>query len=617
MTMIAHPRLYLGAPEQARLQDVPTHPVLQTAATIVADMAAEYRKSPEFTWELNTHNAHLIRARNMQGRIVTLLAQWRRSGDASYRDAAMAHVRAMGDWEYWSWITWREGNAADDAIFDLSYGENSATLAIAWDWLHDSLSEAERADFLAVVARPVASFMKHTTEGQRAWWFGKKDSNWNTVCAGGGGMLALAMYEVLPEAATMVARALESVEPFVGEIRDANGAWPEGIGYWNYGMRYFYMFALSHERATGGSSKWFRGKAIEASLDFPMRFAPCPGVGVSFGDVNHWHPLPFHFAAAARMQRTRTLAELELHLRAPGSRPGWPEAAELLCLHPGTQPEAPATEAPYLHHYKGQDWVAMADRLPSPTLYVTVRGGTTEVPHAHTDLTSLHAVIGDEHMLVSLGPSGYLDSTFSPRRWEIFEMGPASKNVLLVNGVGIVRPSEVKTRCTMTDHGPAVRLDATDAMGPSRGKGEVVKRYHRLVMLLPDQGVLVVDRIVTHHAALFEQRFFTRAEATASAAGFRLKGTSQRARLSFAANEAASTHSAQAPMTRPGPVVPTMMRWVSDLLHEDYVSAAFLSASDRKASVAIVRDGKDLRFDLQSAGGTLSIATSDSLVLRS
>jgi hypothetical protein len=281
-------------------------------------------------------------------------------------------------------------------------------------------------------------------------------------------MLALAMHEELPQADEMIARAVESVEPCVGEIRAANGAWPEGIGYWNYGMRYFYMFALSHERATGTRSKWFNGKAIRASLDFPMRFAPYPGVGMSFGDVNHWKPMPFHYAAAARMDCPMTIAELELHARAPQPGPAWPDAAEMLCLHPGARTKKPPTVTPYLHHYKGQDWVAMADKLPKPALYVTVRGGTTEVPHAHTDLTSLHAAVGDEHLLVSLGPNGYLDSTFSPRRWELFEMGPASKNVLLLNGVGIVRPSRVTTRSQTTTWGPAVHLDAGGAMGPGR-----------------------------------------------------------------------------------------------------------------------------------------------------
>ena len=43
-------------------------------------------------------------------------------------------------------------------------------------------------------------FLKHTQPGATQWWYGLTGSNWNTVCSGGAGMLALAMQEEAPEA---------------------------------------------------------------------------------------------------------------------------------------------------------------------------------------------------------------------------------------------------------------------------------------------------------------------------------------------------------------------------------------------------------------------------------
>jgi hypothetical protein len=94
---------------------------------------------------MTAHNAHLVRARQAQTRVVSLLVRYGMTGERRYREAAIEYLRDIAGWEYWSWITWREGNADPNAIFDLSYGENAATLALAYDWLAAELSTEERA----------------------------------------------------------------------------------------------------------------------------------------------------------------------------------------------------------------------------------------------------------------------------------------------------------------------------------------------------------------------------------------------------------------------------------------------------------------------------------------
>lgn len=586
-----HPRLYLGEATPQRLRGPFRLPVLRAAADDVGRHADVYLAGPAFEWVRNTHNAHLLRARHMQGRVVTLLVQWARTGATCYRDAAREHLLEMGRWEHWSWIAWRQNQTAPDAIFDLSYGENSATLAIGYDWLHDSLDTAERQAILAVMRRPVAAFLKHTAPETRAWWYGRPDSNWNTVCAGGAGMLALAAYDDLPEAALILERARASVDPFVGEIRAVNGGWPEGIGYWNYGMRYFYMFALSLERATGTRLPWLEGRAVREALAFPTLLTPHPGCPCSFGDVNQWSPLPFHLAAARRLRQPSVMAELARHLRPPDPDAplSWPNSAELLCLHDGARSPAPAPTAPFLHLYKGLDWAILADRMPSPRLYASVRGGTTEVPHGHVDLTSFHAVVGDEAMITNLGPRMYLDTTFSARRWELFEMIPMSKNVLLIDGCGIARPSSVATRALHTPWGPAVRLDAAKALSPGRRDDDGVRRCFRIVLLMPDVGLLILDTVERPHASLFEQRFFTPAQAKVVGGGFALKGTRQSAALACACSEAAGLHTAAAPLTQPAGEPPTLLRQITSLLHDEVTLAALLTPGPRPLPLALSR----------------------------
>src|SRR5690606_4108416 len=108
----------------------------------------------------------------------------------------------------------------------------------------------------------------------KPWWFGKPDSNWNPVCAGGAGMLALAMWDDAPEAAHIVEQAEQCIEPFIRALDSTDGGFPEGIGYWNYGMRYALMYLLSCERARSEPHPLLRSDAIRKTLAFPLDFYP-------------------------------------------------------------------------------------------------------------------------------------------------------------------------------------------------------------------------------------------------------------------------------------------------------------------------------------------------------
>ncbi|NLF22289.1 MAG: hypothetical protein GX590_03935 [Lentisphaerae bacterium] len=114
-------------------------------------------------------------------------------------------------------------------------------------------------------------------------------------------MLCLAMREAIPETGLLLRRVETSIEPYMRHLDQSGGAWPEGIGYWNYGMRYAFLYLMSHERATGREHPLLRRAATRQTLRFPLDFTP-DGCAAGFGDVNRWTPLPFHFLAARRLR---------------------------------------------------------------------------------------------------------------------------------------------------------------------------------------------------------------------------------------------------------------------------------------------------------------------------
>ncbi|MBN1671281.1 MAG: heparinase II/III family protein [Kiritimatiellae bacterium] len=619
--MRPHPRLYLAQDTPERLARDPRLPFLRQAARQVARDAARYAKLPPLRYPRGVHNELLIRAREMQTRVVTLLARWSRTGDARCRAAVLRCVEQIGGWEYWSWIAWRAGRSKPDAIFDLSYGENSATLGIAYDWLHAGLSRAERALFLRVARRhALRAGLKHAKPGG-AWWFGRPDSNWNSVCAGGLGMLALALYEDAPEAPELLKRAEQSIAPFVRHLDSTAGGWPEGIGYWNYGMRYAFMYLLSHENSTGRPHPLLRVRGLRRTLRFPFDFCP-HGQPCSFGDVNHWSPLPVHYAMAVRLGDTDVCGQLDAHLQANGIRAhGWPDAAEWLALHPGRRVplrKARAARAaraePYAALYTGLDWAVLADRMPQPRLYMSIRGGTTRVPHSHRDLMSFHCLVGSERLVVNLGPAEYLDTTFSARRYELPEMMPMWKNTLLINGVGVTDGAALD--CTeLVRHGRArgVRLVATTAMGASRDR--VAATFcGRLILLLDNHAFLVVDRVRLPHTGRCESRLHTFAEVRPARDGALLRGERAKLRVAYACTVEAGLYTATTAPTTPSAPAATMLRWCTgSRQYTDITMATLLAPGVGPAKLALKQANGRITISLRRRGRRRRITLTDRL----
>ncbi len=570
-------RLLVSAERWARLRALPDLPLLRQAAERLAALTEPWLTDRSLPVDETSHNWHLVRAREAQTRVLSLLVRYGMTADRRYRAAALDYLRDIAGWEYWSWIKWREGDPTPNAIFDLSYGENSATLALAYDWLAAELSSEER-DLLVHTARTRALqpyLARNGTPGEEMWYYRRADCNWNPVCNGGAGMLALALGDLAPESARVLELVEEGVRHYF-EFLDEDGAWPEGIGYWGYGHRYGYLYLLSHERATGRRHPLLERPGSRHTLRFPFLFAP-HGVATGFGDSNHFFPLPFIYAAAERYHLADVIAAVDRYL--PGLPPGlesWPNTAELLLHHPGANPHVAAYPWPRVSVQKGVEWAYLADAWPEPTLYASVRGGTTDAPHTHQDLTSLWVVVGDEPLIVNVTEDDYLDTTFSERRYELYEMSAASKNVMLVNGVGLPR-GRVETQTVAGPGWEGVRLDATALASV----GSPVDLYARAVLSLGGRGLLVLDRVRVHHAALGEVRYHTRSRAHLARASARLQGERHSLHLACAANVPARLTRTQGLPTSPSRAPETVLRWLTEGKHCDLVLATLLTPEGR------------------------------------
>lgn len=610
-----HPRLYAGQAELDRLKHPPRRALLRTAAEYTAQKADEYLKPATFDHLENVHNHPQKWARQAHIRVITLLVRWIQTGRERFRRAAIEQVAEMDRWKYWAHVAWRQKNERPEVTFDLGCGENSATLAICYDWLFETLSESERRMLLDIARRrALRPFLAHTGRENPIWWMGKADSNWNAVCAGGAGMLAIAMYEDLPEARKALGRAEKSVAPFMRHLSENSGGWGEGIGYWNYGMRFAFMYLLSHERATGRKHPLLRPAAVKATLSFPLDFCP-NGQPCSFGDANSWGPFAFHYAAAARLKRPDIVPILDAHLtldtnltRGGLSHKFWPNAAELLLFYPRGRKRQVRRSRKVVKLYRGLDWGIIADRLPEPNIYLSVRGGTTKVEHGHHDLMSFHCLVGDEALINNIGIGEYLDTTFGPRRYELFEASSASKNTLLINGVGIAADSSVSSSIIKMPGAEGIRIDATSAMGaatdsPTSGADRLVFPTAwfcgRVFLMLKTRAFLIIDRFELPFPGRVESRLHTYADVATKRSGVVIIGKRQRLRLGYASSVPAALHTAIDAPTTPGQGA-TMLRLCPDRMHKIVTMATLLSPGAGAAKVKLAE--ADGRIIIDAAG---------------
>jgi len=539
MNLASPPRLFFTPNHYSRLNAVPGTPLMQQASDLVSRMANQFLNDSRIVLDEGSHNWHLLRARQMQVRLMTLLVEWKRTGQVRYFESILADLKRLVEWEYWSWITWRTGNPEPKAIFDLSYGENSATLALVFDALRNDLDEATRSWLVeAACVRALQPYLHVTRETPPGWYRGIH-SNWNAVCNGGAGMLALAMGDLCPEAPEVLQRVEYGIRPFF-EGLDADGSWPEGVGYWNYGMRYGFMYLLSHETATGQIHPLLELPATAATLRFPLDFSP-HNVACGFGDSNGFSPQPFHLAAAQRLGMEEVVAEVmqRFTLKLPLQQStNWPQEAELLLLALHGASQSDGKPWPTVGLYKELQWGYVADRMPKSNLYVSVRGGSIDAPHTHRDLLSFNCLVGDEKLIENIPVDGYIDTTFSARREELYEVSPLSKNSIFVNGVGIAEKSAASASLIEGEDYTGFYFDATKTMGTMRD-GDNAAYCGRAILLLDKRAVLIVDQVELAHAGLMESRLHTFCDIEFRDEDVLVQGRKNRLHISFASTQPA------------------------------------------------------------------------------
>ena len=482
------------APIRARLMERATR--LLTAAPLL--VSTTKRGEPDPPGQLKGLEA----ARRLQGRVLTYGMAFLLSGETRFRDAARAELdHALDAWPIWV-------DTAHQPPFDLMTGELSMTYGIAYDWLYDALTPAERTRLReGVERRALSGYLEVTTREKPPFWF-TATMNWNTVTNGGAAVLALALLEDSELSERVLKLSAPAMAHYWNHLGE-DGAWAEGTGYWTYGHRYAFIAADALRRAGRPEGADYLGRpGARTTGYFPIVFNPGRTLSASFGDSpgRAQDPL-FHFLA--REYRNPDFSWFEDRAAPRGlAREGWPEEAlELVwktrdradtSAPAGRSPQIPAVKA-----FPSIGWAMVAPSQPDPPFFLAFKNGSLAAAHTHLDLNHVSIAVGDTMIVPDLGsrpyPADYFDSS---KRYLYYEISTAGHNTVLVAGKGQTpgKPGALR--------GPFAGERFTALVGVADEAYEVkTPRARRHVVFVDKRYYVLLDEIEPAEPAPVELRF--------------------------------------------------------------------------------------------------------------
>jgi len=511
-----HPRLFLNQNDVLNLrQEIKTtkadlwQETISTADGLMAKGPPPYhiakdRSDNESLWQRKVGNAMPFLA------LAYLMTEDRR-----YLDSA--RIWALAACAYPTW-----GYDRDENI-DLASGHLLFGLSIVYDWCYDGLGDEARATIRSMLIRH-GSIMFDAANSGRVFWWQSFLQNHMWVNITGLATAGLAIFDEYPDAMKWVDLAAAKFKRTM-ETLGPDGASHEGIGYWGYGVEYMLKYMWLSRELLGVSlydCQWWRNTAsYRIYLGLPEKAWSRTNNIVDLADCARfsWYGPDYLLRGLAREygdRRAQWLAEeLDASKIGEDGNASW---LNLLWQEQTVKPLAPGEipALPTLHQFADMDIVsARSDWSGNESLVVfkcgpyighkAIRDFTFDPGGGHVHPDANHFVI------------------FGAGDWLIRNDGYRSKwtgqeNTLLINGIGQIGEGKAwfDGKACLTAHAEphisrAIFSPALDVMTGEAERAYPVAsgltRYHRHLLFLKPDVLIVIDDIALKQQAALELRF--------------------------------------------------------------------------------------------------------------
>lgn len=465
-----HPRLFADAAGFAALRArAASDPYVKLGADYVRARADGLLASAPVA-RVKEGRRLLAVSRRALERINTLALAYRLDGRREHLDRAVRELRAVCAFSDWN------------PSHFLDVAEMALAVATGYDWLYADLDAATRREVAAGLRRCGLE------EGRRTRWWARARNNWGQVCHAGMLAAALALAEEDPAGTARDVQRCVDFLPCSMQALAPNGSYPEGPGYWNYGVEFnfvalallegtlgsdFGLASLPGFRETGAYPDLVTGPSGQTFnyADGGSGRGTCPATWWFARRFDRPSLLPYFEAAAyrrhctARRRGNRMFAYGLFFVQAP--------------------PEGLKVDLPLVWSGGGEVPIAVQRSSwdDASALFVGLKGGAPSANHGHMDGGSFILEAEGVRWALDLGAENYnkieqrgmklWDMGPDSDRWRIFRLGASSHNILMLDGCpqnvrGFGRVREVRTAAPS-----AVALDLTTLY---TNAAEVVRR---------------------------------------------------------------------------------------------------------------------------------------------
>lgn len=606
-----HPRLFIESDMTAYMARNLGNPYIKHEAdSVLADADRLVRQKP-VTWDDVKGSVYPI-SQMIASQIENLVGAWALTREPRYRKAAVKRVQAITGFTHISCGAHKDRPPEQEDDFCLAYGWFGIAIGYMHDLFSPDLTDEEDAAIMALLDKHLMKRAARCLE-QPPWWANGAWTNWNGVCAGGMGVLALSFHDRVPVAREVLAFADKSLDAYLRSYIGNGGGCPEGTGYYNYGMQFAIPYLHCWECATGLKHPALEIQELGKSLFFPMDFHR-----LTFGDNDGWHPCGYHFMLAKRMNQPAAALKACGYLgtdavtgplrkgRMDGANRGTllyvadtvPTPAELKDY----RRQQARKKAPVARVYKGMGWAVLADDEAAPSLRMTVRGGTTaKAGHASQDQFSFKCMVKGECMISDQHDRPGV--SFTKRGNDVYGRSAASKSGLFIEGLGCDLRMETDTTEEVRGDGlVGIRVDGARCY-LTRWQNAFIGR---LFLLVGDRYWLIIDRQSAGDNGM-EARFHTFAESRNGGDWVCLKSGRERMTMSFASFDKAVLQTSSGMPTYPEEQS-KIFRWITSERKNDNVLVTALNPGNRKLGLRLEREaGGSVAVRVVEPGGKVRI----------
>jgi hypothetical protein len=308
--------------------------------------------------------------------------------------------------------------------------------------------------------RIIQSYLEHG----ELWNWELMENNWCAVCA--GSIAGAAMYLINDDLflAGILQKLMPTFESYIQSFYP-DGASPEGLSYWTYGMSFYVSFGDLLLRRTGGQINIFTDPQFKKIAAFQQQCYFSGGATINFSD-----------ASGSDMFRLGLSCYLAEHVE--GIKvPIVPYKASLSEAGRGGLLDPCGRFAPALRDLVWtRENVPLTDDQPQAAVFpdaqwllctgagetgFAAKGGHNDESHNHNDVGNFIFYKKGQMAICDLGAGEYTKDYFGSKRYEIFCNRSESHNVPVINGYGQEAGREFKARdCRILSCGGANGMDS-------------------------------------------------------------------------------------------------------------------------------------------------------------